>query len=175
MYYYVNKREARLSCCHQVIESLPARYAREITHLYMDAIHGYDSGRPKSVISGSLDDYGSKLSSLQTLVVNQPPAGHTCMFDSQPTLGDCLVQLCRATSSTLRALKVSASVRLDPTHTLSMLKDANNLHYLDIWMKHWGKGFSTQKARQRNGYTFNPNISCSILQKSKTPSSNQMA
>ena len=43
-------------------------------------------------ISGSLDDYGSKLSSLQHWnVVNQPPAGHTCMFDSQPTLGDCLV------------------------------------------------------------------------------------
>ena len=59
--------------CHQVIESLPARSAREITHLYMDAVHGYDSG----------------LST--TLVVNQPPAGHTCMFDSQPTLGDCLV------------------------------------------------------------------------------------
>jgi len=52
--------------CHQVIESLPARYAREITHLYMDAIHGYNPSTDgaKSVISGALESYGENLSFL---------------------------------------------------------------------------------------------------------------
>ena len=43
------------SCCHRIVESLPGRYAGEITHLYMEAIHSYDENTqgPCELIDGA--------------------------------------------------------------------------------------------------------------------------
>ena len=126
---------------HRVIESLPPHYANSITHLYLDAVHHYDNATrgPASLISGPLNDYATNLTSLQTLQISQPSAGHTCPSDGSPSLGDCLVQLCRATSRTLRSVDISACVRLKGIHIFQILQGGkDNLHYFSVLFNEFG-------------------------------------
>mmetsp|Transcript_39644 Transcript_39644/g.95713 ORF Transcript_39644/g.95713 Transcript_39644/m.95713 type:complete len:121 (+) Transcript_39644:28-390(+) len=61
---------------HLVVESIPPRYAREITHLFVGAIYHREKKKKTLVLPdtlplrGGLEDYGKHLTSLRTLVIS---------------------------------------------------------------------------------------------------------
>ena len=124
---------------YSIIESLPDRIASQITHIYCAAFHVYDRnfgelGGPALLLNGSLDDFGTKLSSLHTLVVSHTRC-HTSHARGRLTLGQCLAQLCKSTSNTLRALKVKAfNIPSETTVEIALecLGCLENLNYLDM-------------------------------------------
>lgn len=133
---------------HRVVESLSARHAGELTHLYLDAVHtwDYEAGAPHRLVSAAtpLAQYGTHLRALQTLVVYHPAAGSTIGFiDGDPSLGGCLEQLIRATAPTLRALHLALSLCCSPELLERVVKLVGpQLHYLNLSCTPWSFGIN---------------------------------
>lgn len=124
--------------CHRIVEAMHPKYAKQITHLFLEGVHTWDDslGRPADLLAGPPEKYGQHLTSLQTLSVAYPHAGHTAPRSEVkgPCLSDCTLQLFRATSETLRALSISGGSRFKAEDACELLHSdgIENLHYLEL-------------------------------------------
>lgn len=122
---------------HKFIESLPDRYANEITHLYIEAIHGYDEENRvlSTLLNGPVEEYGKNLISLCSLHLRHPPSTPYSSTERLPiSLRDCALQLVRATKATLRDLFVQVRIRFDVNDAVTMFEEIGleKLHHLTL-------------------------------------------
>jgi len=115
---------------HRLIESISARHAAELTHLY---IHVVDTrGDMAQPLRDHLDQpHGAHLTALRVLDVVHPAAGNTGV-DCQPhTLANYASELVRSVSGTLRDLSICAPIRFTVDDLIALLPHVGpQLHHL---------------------------------------------
>jgi hypothetical protein len=134
--------------CHRIIESISARHASEITHLYMNAIHPCPPDRPLRALDAIA--HGVQLTALRVLHIQQHGCGFTGDGPDSPhnTLSYCNQLLILSVAATLRTLSITAFHRFAMDDVVALLSDmGGQLHYLAIDLRDRTHSGPTATAR----------------------------